>query len=143
MQSKQKLLRGKMMDYERGLENLKQLGQGTDWYNDILPHETALLDRLNDELRAKLQIRASKGFFGLASTLCTRASATLARGETKRSDCKWNAPRPCPDDRGTSRIGFDGGSISGLYRLAENEGSRIPGTGNGSGRFNGGSLQTN
>ena len=37
------------MDYERGLELLKQLARGTEWYEDILPHETALLDRLHDE----------------------------------------------------------------------------------------------
>lgn len=37
------------MDYELGLEVLKQLAQGKDWYQDILPYETALLDRLYDE----------------------------------------------------------------------------------------------
>jgi nucleoside phosphorylase len=37
------------MDYERGLVALKQLGQETDWYAEILPHESALLDRLHDE----------------------------------------------------------------------------------------------
>lgn len=37
------------MDYERGLERLKQLAEGTDWYQDITPHETTLLDRLHDE----------------------------------------------------------------------------------------------
>ncbi len=37
------------MDYERGLATFKQLGQGTDWYTEILPHESALLDRLHDE----------------------------------------------------------------------------------------------
>ena len=37
------------MDYERGLETLKQLAQGTDWYKDISPHDAVLLDTLHYE----------------------------------------------------------------------------------------------
>jgi hypothetical protein len=42
---------GSGMDYERGLNALKELAQGTDWYQDFTVHEAALRDNLRDERR--------------------------------------------------------------------------------------------
>lgn len=37
------------MDYERGLELLKEIARQAGWYQELEPYETALLDRLEDE----------------------------------------------------------------------------------------------
>lgn len=42
---------GTDMDYERGLDALKQRAEGTDWYQDFAVHEAALRDNLRDERR--------------------------------------------------------------------------------------------
>lgn len=39
------------MDYERGLEQLKQLAEGTNWYADVLSYEARLHDNLDFEQR--------------------------------------------------------------------------------------------
>src|SRR6266704_2183671 len=36
-------------DYERGLDVLKRLAEGTDWYGEFTPHETVLRETLADE----------------------------------------------------------------------------------------------
>lgn len=43
--------KGKTMDYERGLDALKQLAEGGDWYQDFTVHEAALRENLRDERR--------------------------------------------------------------------------------------------
>jgi hypothetical protein len=44
-------MEGKDMDYERGLAALKQLAEGTDWYQDFTVHEAPLRENLRDERR--------------------------------------------------------------------------------------------
>ena len=42
---------GKVMDYERGLDALKQLAEGADWHQDFTVQEAPLLENLRDERR--------------------------------------------------------------------------------------------
>jgi N-acetylmuramoyl-L-alanine amidase len=44
-------MKGNDMDYERGLDALRQLAEGTDWYQDFTVHEAPLLENLRDERR--------------------------------------------------------------------------------------------
>jgi hypothetical protein len=44
-------VKGKDMDYELGLDALKRLAEGTDWYQDFTVHEAPLRENLRDERR--------------------------------------------------------------------------------------------
>jgi hypothetical protein len=44
-------MRGNDMDYERGLDALRQLAEGTDWHQDFAVYEAPLLENLRDERR--------------------------------------------------------------------------------------------
>lgn len=44
-------IKGDDMDYERGLDALRQLAEGTDWHQDFTVHEAPLLENLRDERR--------------------------------------------------------------------------------------------
>jgi hypothetical protein len=44
-------VKGNDMDYERGLDALKQLAEGTDWHQDFAVHEAPLRENLRDERR--------------------------------------------------------------------------------------------
>lgn len=44
-------MKGNDMDYERGLDALKQLAAVADWHQDFTVHEAALLENLRDERR--------------------------------------------------------------------------------------------
>jgi hypothetical protein len=50
------------MDYEKGLEQLKRLAKGTDWYQDMLIYEARLRENLQEEGRygTTQQIRATR-----------------------------------------------------------------------------------
>jgi hypothetical protein len=44
-------VKGNDMDYERGLDALKQFAEGTDWYQDFAVYEAPLRENLRDERR--------------------------------------------------------------------------------------------
>jgi len=92
---------GKDMNYERGLDALKRLAEGTDWHQDFTVHEAPLRENLRDERRYGPSEQTRRDRTRIVDQLNALALEHL--GISFNDLCMGKQPppqtQPSPDDR--------------------------------------------